>query len=104
MNMLRVFICSLIFTLSAESAQNKAEPSAPAATATVQRMLDEAAALAKDSKTEEALRVAERAVDAARATGDSAGEALAHRHRALRLQDLKQVPEAVEAWGQAAIA
>src|SRR5207244_10493687 len=86
------------------SPQNKAEPPAPGATAAVQALLDEAVALAKEKKTEEALRAADRALAAAKDARDSAGEARAHRERALRLEELKRLSEAVEAWGAAAVA
>ena len=103
--MLATLLSALFLLSSAGSSQDKApEPPAPAATAAVQKLLDEAVSLGKEKKTEEALRAADRALAAAKETKDSAGEARAHRERALRLEELKRLSEAVGAWAEAAVA
>jgi predicted RNA polymerase sigma factor len=70
----------------------------------VQKRLDEASRLAATQELEEAAHVAERAVDAARATKDLGGEALAHALRARLLERLGRMEEAIGAWQAAATA
>jgi CHAT domain-containing protein/tetratricopeptide (TPR) repeat protein len=78
------------------------EPSRPQATATVEKMLDDARRLAEAKQPLGSLKAADQALEVARQTGDSAGEALAQQARAEALQDLQRTDEVVAAWQEAA--
>lgn len=80
------------------------EPPAPAPSAAVQSILDEAAGLAKAKQPQEALAAADRARTAAQELKDATGEAQAQRFRALALQELRRTGAAVAAWREAAAA
>jgi tetratricopeptide (TPR) repeat protein len=93
--------------LSAQAQETPAsaiEPSVPAPTAAVQKVLDEVAALAKEKKAAEALAAADRVLAIAREAKDAPGEALAQVARGEQLEALNRREEAAPAWKEAAAA
>jgi tetratricopeptide (TPR) repeat protein len=78
------------------------EPSGPAPSAAVEKMLSESRRLAEAKQPLDSLKAADQALEAARQTKDRAGEALAQQARAKVLHDLQRTSEAVTAWQEAA--
>src|SRR2546422_6309381 len=98
---LAVAICPLPGTSQQrahQGTQARTEPPPPIPSATVQKLLEEAAQFMKTKKVLEALQVADQALAVARQERDPVGEAFAHRSRALALHDLDRIEEAVAAW------
>lgn len=79
-----------------------AEPSGPAPSAAVEKMLSESRRLAEAKQPLDSLKAADQALEAARQTKDRAGEALAQQARAKALQDLERTDEALAVWQEAA--
>lgn len=84
-----------------QQATASAEPSGPKASATVEKMLAEASRLVEAKQPLESLKAADQALEAARQTNDTAGEAFAQQARAKALQDLQRTEEALAAWQEA---
>src|SRR5215813_1782670 len=84
--------------------QAPAEPAEPKASPAVQKLLDEAMAYVPAKRSVEALAEAERALVAAHAENDGAGEAQAQKARAQALSALNRSEEALSAWEAAAAA
>jgi CHAT domain-containing protein/tetratricopeptide (TPR) repeat protein len=74
------------------------EPAQPKPSETVQKLLDEAEKLKDKRDREGALKVADRALALAREDHDAAGEVCAHRERAILLEQLQRVDDAVAEW------
>jgi CHAT domain-containing protein/Tfp pilus assembly protein PilF len=74
------------------------EPAQPKSSETVQKLLDEAEKLKDKRDHEGALKVADRALALARESHDAVGEACAHRERAILLEQLQRVDDAVAEW------
>jgi CHAT domain-containing protein/tetratricopeptide (TPR) repeat protein len=96
--------CLLLGAATPAPLSSVPEPPAPAVSAPVQQLLDEAMRLYDSGKGEDALAAAGRALDAARAAKDLAGMAQAHRSLALLLEALKRSDEAEAAWSEAVAA
>lgn len=84
--------------------QKPSEPPAPKPSATVQAALVESNQFIKNKQFNEAVEAAERAITAAKAEKDVAGDALAYRSKALALEGLSQTDDAITAWQAAASA
>src|ERR1700688_1499825 len=84
------------------SGAGDAEPGQPKPSDAVQRLFDEANKLAGGGDYESALKAVDRALALARETHDAVGEVRAHRARAIFLEPLKRMGEAVEEWREAA--
>src|SRR6516165_2134305 len=82
--------------------QTPAEPAEPKPSPTVQKLLDEATTGVAAKWNAEALALAERALVAAHAENDGAGEAQAQRLRAQVLSAMNRRQEALSAWEAAA--
>lgn len=94
-------LCSML-NLSIANGQAPAEPPAPAPSAAVKTLLDDAAKALQANKPEDTLKVAEQALAAARDAKDAAGEASALRSKALSLTRLNRAEDAAESWKLAA--
>src|SRR6266851_2320384 len=79
-----------------------AEPSGPAPSAAVEKMLAESSRLVEAKQPLDSLKAADQALEAAQQIHDIAGEALAQQARAKSLQDLQRPGEAVAAWQETA--
>jgi len=90
--------------VSAAETQTRAEPAEPKPSPTVQKLLDKATADVSAKRNAEALALAERALVAAHAENDGAGEAQAQRLRAQVLSAMNRREEALSAWEAAAAA
>jgi len=110
--LVRVLVCLLagsIFPPAVSAAileppqqeETAAEPSGPKASPAVEKMLAEASRLADAKQPLDSLKAADQALEAARQTNDTAGEALALQVRAKSLQNLKRPDEALAAWQEA---
>jgi CHAT domain-containing protein len=78
-----------------------AEPPGPKASPAVEKMLAEASRLAGAKQPLDSLQAADRALETARQTNDTAGAALAQQARAKTLQDLQRAQDALAAWQEA---
>jgi tetratricopeptide (TPR) repeat protein len=103
--LLTALLCAAL-ALQTARAQNPPrsppEPPAPAPSVAAQQILIEAARLLQAKSLQEALQAANRALVAAKQAADGPGEALAHRARALSLEQLGRRDEALAAWREAA--
>jgi tetratricopeptide (TPR) repeat protein len=105
-----VFLGVLLAGLLAETTRGQDtgtlsnEPPPPAPTTSVQNLLDEAAVPARQKQWEETLAVADRAVAAAKAARDLAGQAGGHQVRAQALEGLHRTAGAIAAAGEWAAA
>src|SRR5208337_199790 len=79
------------------------EPAHPKPSEAVQKLLDEAEKLGDKRDREGALKVADRALALAREDHDAVGEVCAHRERAMLLEQLQRVDDAVAEWKEAAV-
>src|ERR1700675_4510460 len=77
------------------------EPSGPKPSATVEKMLADAGRLAEAKQPLDSLKAADQALEAARRTNDTAGEAFAQQARGKALRDLQRTKEALAAWQEA---
>src|ERR1035437_7800644 len=82
--------------------QPSGEPGQPKPSDAAQRLFDEANKLAGGGDYEGASKALDRALALARETHDAVGEVRAHRERALFLEAVNRVGEAVEEWREAA--
>src|SRR5262245_28552172 len=91
-----VFVAVILSTLVLPmvATQTPTEPPEPKPTATVQKILDEAAQLTKEKQPQEARAAADRALTVAKDSKDAVGEAQAHRARGQTLQSLNKNEEA----------
>lgn len=86
---------------SSEPAPAAAEPSGPMPSTAVQKIVDEASRLAEAKQPSDSLKTADQALEAARQTNDTAGEAIAQQARGKALKDLERTKEALFAWREA---
>ena len=102
---LRLALCTLMFHPAAYSASGQTsgitEPPGPKPSATVEKILGEAARLAEAKQSADSLRAAEQALDVSRQANDKPGEAFAQQARGRALQDLQRKDEALAAWQEA---
>jgi tetratricopeptide (TPR) repeat protein len=87
---------------AAQSAGNSYyEPPPPKPSEAVQKLLDEAEKLKDKREYERALKQADSALTVARDNHDAVGEASAHRERAILLEQLQRVDDAIAEWKKA---
>ena len=103
-----LFACSIFLPHAraavVESSQEStapSEPSGPKASATVQKILDEANRLAQAQQPLDSLKAADQALEEARQTNDTAGEAFVQQARAEAFHDLQRAKDALAAWHEA---
>lgn len=101
-----VFVAIAFFApISAWAEADKpAEPAEPKPSAAVQKILEESDRLTTANQLEKALQAAEQAAALGQSEKDTAGEAWAHRSRALLLQALGRTQAAMNAWRDTASA
>ena len=86
---------------SSQESTAPSEPFGPKASATVQKILDEANRLAQARQPLDSLKAADQALEEARQTNDTAGEAFVQQARAEAFHDLQRAKEALTAWHEA---
>jgi hypothetical protein len=83
---------------SSEPAPAATEPSGPMPSTAVQKIVDEANRLAESKQPLDSLKAADQALEAARQTNDTVGEAITQQARGKALKDLQRTKEALSAW------
>ena len=86
---------------SSETAPAATEPSGPTPSTAVQKIVDEASRMAEAKQSSDSLKAADQALEAARQTNDTVGEAFAQQARGKALKDLQRPKESLSAWRDA---